>query len=432
MAALMLWACVPEQITPIMQPTLTLTPRAAASPTQGPENALGFEELFVLPGEDQNQWQVIALVSNSGIHSLTDLLIEISAYDAEGQLLGVRPLPINTGTLPPESHTAFLTLITSSVAVTHVEARALSATIADDDSEAPAIEIDFDDMVFTPPEQTLAAGTLTNASEDLLIIDSLIFLARRPDGTLLAAADSYTGLHSLLPGEMAAFVTPLHGLQADASFEAFPTVHLSSDTTSPPLVFLQAPALSFDDQEHPIVTAYIQNEGETPYWANLVVTLMSGNEAVGIAQTRLPAPIPPGESRPVILRSWLPLQSDTRISPSNAAQFTLQAQFDPTGSTPADHYPRPLTISLDYYEQIGNLLILRGSLFNPWSLTLAQPSALVTIRSTSGDVLTGTWQVLAPSIGSNATIEFQLSIPLPAQLDAAMSEYDLQACGLIP
>ena len=432
MAALMLWACVPAQVTPIMQPTPTLTPRAAASPTPGPENALGFDELLVLPGEDQNQWQVIALVSNTGAHTLTDLLIEISAFDDEGQLLGVRPLPVNTGILPPENRTAFLTLFTSSTAVTHVEARALSATIADDYPEAPAVEIGFNGVVFTPPEQTYAAGTLTNASDDLLIIDSLIFLARRPDGTLLAAADSYTGLHSLLPGETAAFVTPFHGLQGDASFEAFPTVHLSSDMASPPLVFVQEPALAFDDQGHPIITAYIQNEGESPYWADVVVTLMSDDEPVGIAQTRLPAPIPPGESRPFFLRSWLLLQSETPISASAGAQFTLQAQFDPAGSTPAAHYPRPLTISLDYFEQIGNLLVLRGTLANPWSLTLAQPSTLVTIRSTSGDVLTGTWQVLAPSIAANAAIEFQLSIPLPAQLDTAMSEYDLQAYGLIP
>ena len=426
-------ACTPAALSTPARETPTAEPSPSISSTPGPEADLHVDEVAVLPGDEVAQWQVVTVISNQGLLPLTGIELEISIFNAEDSLLGMQTYPLEDRVLQPGEGAALLTDFTASADTIHAVIRPLQAEPAESDTPSQIVPAVMNlETIATPPDQHYVVGMLSNDSGSTLLVQEFLLLARDPQGSIIAARDGYIGLHALAPNEETYLLTAVPALPADSTFETYLHAIEWEEDTDTPLVFLEDSRLRFDAQGHAFITAYLHNEGEAVHWAEIVVTVSSDGTALALGHVRLPAPIPPGETRAVILQNLLPLQEEFPLSELSERPTTMDVRLDAAGSQQADHYPRPLRVALSYYDRIGSVLIVRGTITNTWDLTLFHPSVLIALRSTEGNLLTGNWSVLAPSIEADTTVDFQLTIPLPAGINPAMSEYDLLAFGLLP
>jgi hypothetical protein len=89
-----------------------------------------------------------------------------------------------------------------------------------------------------------------------------------------------------------------------------------------------------------------------------------------------------------------------------------------------------LDIQVESFEFTGSRAFIRGRVANPTANAVANPAVFAAVRSTEGNILGASSQVVAPKLAPSAEQAFTLSIDLPAQTTPAMAEYDLRALGV--
>jgi len=386
----------------------------------------------IYPSGMQGEWAILGLLVNQGQETLGRIELLIRAYSDDDALLGQRPVLLEHVPFHPGDETAFRTTLTSTTPITAVEVDVVHVSLQQENSSPMPIDISPVAVLQTETGEFIATVQFTNQSDAELHLEDILFIARNDDGTILAAGSTCYGLHLLMPEVETYCAAVMPDLPADALVEVFLRPREVEPTESPPLTFLVEPVLSFDSQGRPLLTSMLFNEGDLPRTVDIVFIAYEDGDPFALAQASLPAPIPPGESRPLTIVDWLPLQEDANLTPATADSLQFTPYFDPIASSAREHYPRPLAVSIETFEPIGSNLFVSGTLTNEWTTALENPSVLVALHSTNGDLLVSAWEVVGKSIPLEGQLAFNLVIPLPAGIDPAMTEYHIAGYGLRP
>lgn len=421
-------------ITPTPHPTASppVSPSPVASATPGPEADLHVEAVTALPGETEDEWDIVGVLVNKGSNNLGELALTVAVRSEEGALLGERSFPLINVQLEPGDSTVFHTHFTSTLPPTTVTVSSRASASQAEEQPGATIEESPVELLQTEEGTTLAVVYLTNRSGVSQYLEDVIFLVRDSNDDIEAATWSCYGPHVLPPDNPVPCVAELDDVQDGSVVDVYTTVLQVDSYPSPPIELLMDPSLSFDPQGRPLLTGTIRNSGSTPYWTVFTILAEKDDMPYAMARVILPAPIPPGEIRPYTIVNWLPLVQGATITPDNAPTVDFTPLIDPRASSSAEHYPRPLIVSITSFEPIGSNLFIRGSLTNAWPAPLVNPSVLGAVRNTRGDLLVSAWETAGSSIPVNGIQTFQLVIPLPEGVDYAMSEYDIAAYGVLP
>jgi len=124
------------------------------------------------------------------------------------------------------------------------------------------------------------------------------------------------------------------------------------------------------------------------------------------------------------------LPTGVDISPDALEGWEAELIIDALASRPALQETRLLRLEVSQFEQIGDLIYLRGELTNDNPDTVERPSALVAARDVAGNLLDSAWTMPQEVLAAGESVEFEVTMLLPAGVTAELSEFDLQGLGL--
>jgi hypothetical protein len=154
-------------------------------------------------------------------------------------------------------------------------------------------------------------------------------------------------------------------------------------------------------------------------------------DIVAVAPIRIPLPLQPGESQAYAITEFPGLRAQLALRTSLMDNLSAEIIVDPLGSLPTDKRSTPLNLQITHFEPIGSSLFLRGVISNIGEIDVEEAVVLVTIRSIAGELITAGWSISSEQLSIGDSAEFMLRLSLPQGTDPTMSEYDVQAAGLI-
>jgi hypothetical protein len=187
------------------------------------------------------------------------------------------------------------------------------------------------------------------------------------------------------------------------------------------------PAWHRTAQGRGFVTGEIRNPGALPVLPEVAVALWSQGELVGLEILRSAVPLPPGETLAFGAETFPSLSE--RLERLGVAPQDVVPSAIVSGSAASVSTEARLDIAILYFETIGSRVYLEGTLTRTGEQPLAGAEIHGALRSVDGELQSAAWMPIAP--GSPGTpVPFRLDLPLPAGIDAALSEIDLRAIGL--
>jgi hypothetical protein len=88
-----------------------------------------------------------------------------------------------------------------------------------------------------------------------------------------------------------------------------------------------------------------------------------------------------------------------------------------------------LTAVINSFEQLGGSVFLRGDVTNAGTIGARDPTLFAAVRNTEGELLAAAWLTAASDLPAGQMVPFVLELPLPAEVNLALAEFDLQALG---
>lgn len=403
---------------------------AGAGPATTPPLHAGFLDVSLIAGRYPGDWSVIGLVANSSTDAVSGLEIDVSLFDASDQLLAHQVVRPALETIGPGAQSPFAAHFAEAGAAAHPRAEVIAYHIA----AQPPARIEIDQLVTRAADdgRTAVYGRVTNETPERVEIEDLAVLASWSSGAALALSDSVHGLSVLDPGEAAPFTATLDTDDPALRLRVFGSARSIPDEGQLPLSFPVGPRVEVDSEGAPLVLGMVRNDSGDWWTADIIVSLRSGDELLGICEVVLPWPVAPGESLPFLADEFPDLRRRMRGEPIDPERLSVEAQLDPAGSRTTSSPPTTLQASVTTQEVVGGSLFLRGTLSNTASERVERPTVLAVLRSTDGETLSAGFVVAGPVLDPAATLPFVLTLHLPQAADLSMAEFDLRAGGFRP
>ena len=427
MIALNLQAACTPAANPVSPMARTNTPEnTEISPTPPTKISLGLKqyELVSIPGGSL----FLGTVENSLEIPLTDLQLELELRDAEGRLAAsgeIRPVPAILA--PGESAGLWMQLDA-------LEPDLIPSLTIRSYSEGPLFTSEVEVKILeTRPSgsgQAIVLGTLTNRQNGYARLDDLVLLPREFGGETPGMARLQLANLGLPPDEAVYFTAEVLGEIPGAGWKAYLAASPSGMPDAPPIEVVTPPAARHSSQGRPFFIFQIRNLGSLSRWLKGQVVFYRGEDLIALARLDTPVPIRPGETRPFSIGEFVGLQTGTDLSPAEVQGWDAVLSIDALASRPALHETRLLRLEVSQFEQIGDLIYLHGELTNENPGTVEQPSALIAARDIAGALLNSAWTMPADMLRPGESVEFELTMLLPAGVTAELSEFDLQGLGL--
>jgi hypothetical protein len=164
----------------------------------------------------------------------------------------------------------------------------------------------------------------------------------------------------------------------------------------------------------------------------LLIAAYHEEDLLSCTVTTFPIPIHPNENR-AFLESQMPgLIANTESRGISLEDVEIQALIELNFSRGFDENPIQLSIEIDRYQPLGSSLMLHGKITNPEEIMIEQPTVLATVRTTTGDLISAGWLIVASNLAATETLDFVLPLTMPQNTDTVMSEFDLHAVGFQP
>jgi len=411
--------------TPSARSDEEITPAA----TQTTETQILLETPQILAGRE-SETIVVGIIRNEADQDFAEISLEISLLDSKGDLLDRKRVSPLLGHLAPGEDSPYAARFEAVDGIASAEVRLLHSTSASFDRAS--VEFQETKSFETQDGDYAVLGTVSNPSDEPLTLHDFGILLKDDSGAITDLSRFAAGPVNLMPEQpspvLLLFDTPTDAGERDIYADATANRSLAPVELS----FTREPSLEFTDQGLPFVLGEIHNDAGYFRWVRLLIAAYYDGELLSCTVTTFPIPIQPDENRP-FLESRLPglvANAESQGIPLDDVEIQVRTELEFSRSF--DETPVPLSIEIDRYQSVGSSLLLHGKITNLEESIIKQPTVLGTMRTTTGDLVSAGWSVVADTLAPAETLDFVLPLTLPQNTDIVMSEFDLQAVGFYP
>ncbi len=413
-----------EPTSPPMAETPTTPTLPSPSPT--PDVDLEVIEQYWFDSAYGSALELVGIIINRGEDSLEDVQITLEFPSLDGSGIKSFMTTSTPGTITPDAEAMVHFILPGSEAP---EDYSLIFSGAASETITPAqVDVDILEYRQIPEGGLVILGEAHNGSDHLLHIKQIKLLLFDHEGEPLQIATSEHLLPALAPGDRDPFVAYAETSAIPEVWKAF--IEASPDLlpSPPPLTFKLEPEPEQTAQGHPFYIGQIENQGVTPWWAQIIVLYSIEDKIVGMDTLRLPIPIPSKEQIPILLEPLNALPSNLLM---DEFQDDLQLQYilDPWASIPSLVEPIPVPVSITQFEQIGSRLYVQGQISNPQDTRLSHAGILIRLLDLRGNVRSTAWNDPLEGIDPGHLRTFASNMPLPKDLDLSLVEFDIRGFG---
>jgi hypothetical protein len=423
--------------SPFTQPSSRTTqPDIASGPSTDtvevsplPTLVAEFHELTLLPDENVDDWVLLGLLENQSNISVVDISIQVSIQNEKGEQITQQIISPLMSYLEPGEMSPFKIRFTN---VNRV-ASYTTEVIAYQTASFRRGRANVDTLSITPTADGGLAilGRVTNPGPSTVTLEKFGLLARDVHDQIKDLATISAGLTILRPGENTPFLVLMEANPGDVEFTPYIDAIVTQKPDASLITILEPPTILLTEQGALMVVGSIINEDSHPRWATLLMVMSQGEDIVAVAPIRMPFPLQSGESRAYAITDFPGLRAQLAPRTSQIDDLSVEIIVDPLGSLPTDLSSNPLNLQITHFEPIGSSLFLRGVISNNGETDVEEAMVQVTIRSTAGELITAGWSVSSERLAIGDSAEFMLRLSIPQGIDPRMSEYDVQATGLI-
>ena len=413
LGAVLISACAgPRTPTPPV-PSAVPTP----SPTPGPVVRLGAWHV------DPHQGRLLAFVSLASGPAASDVVFEVSLLGEQGDeiastmasLLGRYLIPSSQGLLaavfPPG-------LTASSIRVQVTSFRPAPPGVLT--LEGTTLAADW-----LTAETAAVLGRLTNPQSRPLAAESLLVVGLDTSREPVSYAFGQTGAEFLAPGEGIPFRADV---PEATDVDRWVVLALGSppDPSASTRVELESVELRFDSQGKPFATGFVVNPSDQPRQIRLLLLATGGEDWLAAGILAIPVPLP-ARSRLAFDVDEFPGLTGRLPQGEDAPSLTIVPYVADSAS---EGVLEDLAAEVTGFEVIGSRLYLRGQVRGPETVAVLNPTLFASILSAEGELISAGWTLAAERAGPGQSLPFLLSIPIPANTDLALAEYDVRAWGI--
>jgi hypothetical protein len=421
-------SCAPALPAPTQAAAASTAETDVVSPTPTTEAGLRLTSFHFQPVTGGLLF--IGTVENTQADDLSDLELSLAFIGADGFVKDsrtVRPIP---DSLPPSETAGVCILLDPYDGELKPEIRAVAAS--DSPHNEAKLRLRVVDTRFTAGGQEIMLGEITNHGDEYLRLKGMLLLPGSIGAGPQGAARPLIIPQGFPPGETLPFAAEIIGQVPDSGWHPFLDAIPSGIPDTPPIEIRSEPSLRHSAQGRPFYTLQLRNTGSLPRWLEGEVAFYQGEVLMAISRLTVPVPIRPGETRPISIREFVGLEAGVELNPTEIKDWRVELQFDALASRPALEEIRTLALSVTQFEVIGGLIFMRGELSNQNPEIIDHPTALITARDISGRLLDSAWANPGRELAPGETVDFELTMLLPAGATAELSEFDLQGLGLSP
>lgn len=426
-------ACSPGSIrtrTPVI-PTLPSTPSLAPplpSPTTNPNFSI--QNLTTLSSEETGNLEVIGTIENLSTNTFTEVLIEISLFNPNHEIVEMVTSPLLLEHLPSKEQAPFLVQMAYRGEVGEVIANISDYQLSSD--RRGGLELIDLSYVEAANDETVFLGEVRNPGIRSVEITGFTILMVDDDGVPLGVALKRAGLQVLGPGEQTPILAVFEGSLDEPQFVPYFDAIMIESSNTPSIEGLASPILTLTGQGKPFVLGEIQNTGEQSARAAGLIILRFESELIGLGAFESKVPLNRNEIRSYMVDQFPGLPARMSERDILFEDLTVELLLDPATSVDKQVEIVELDLQITYFEPIGSSLIVRGIIRNPRHAAVAFPSIFGALRSTSGEIVTATWFQVADGLGPSEGSDFLMTLNLPSDADLTSIEFDFLALGVPP
>jgi hypothetical protein len=430
----LLGGCFPGRTPDSSVGSLSATSSISSStPPAGPSRPalpVQYPSLILRPGPSIGEWQVLGTIVNQSDLTLRSLELKVSLYDAGNHLLAQLNTLALQSPLAPGQQSPYQVDFASVPPPDH--AGVDLAGFEQANPMPPQISTEGLHVLATADGDGLALGWLLNGGKTPVMIDALQALIRDGSGLPTTLQPSLAGPGYLESGARLPFAVRLPALAPSDRFEIYFTAHPTDAHSLPSVALPHPPLLEADLQGNLMVVGLLKNTDRSAHVAQALLSLMLGDELVGVARLAPPLPLGPEEELGFAINDFPALSGRLADEPNALKRLELHIDVLPAAPQEKPAELVPLQAELLGFEAVAGNLFLQGTLQRTTSGRLVNPAVMVTMRDEEGAVVSGGWSVVAADMPDANSLAFKLVLPLPAGTNPSMCEYDLRAAARQP
>lgn len=404
--------------------TVTPTASATPTPTMTPSPLVSIESLLLRSAGSSTV--VLGTAENQSSKPVSGVRIRVQLHADSG-----RTITASTGLLienlaPGESSPFRITFdsVTDPVRASAAVANADAGTFKRVQLEMgePQIRQDRDGSSWVLAE-------ITNPSAAPVCVQGTAAAAFNNDGDLLQLNTNATGPRSIRAGQVHEYYFQFSRLEPHAVLQIFTdSQHCETEPREPDIS--SETQIRYDSQDNPFLLGSLTNNGSTPVHTEAVLTIRRDGELLSMLEISPPIPLPPEQPVHFTLASFPTLLLDDLKRAQQTGDLEISLQPDPMRTFEAEQ-PVLLQAFVTGLEDNGSKLIVNGQVQNSRESSVQLPSIFLRITATGGELMTAGWVTAAEAAPAGSDQPFQLILPLPAEADLRLSEYDLRAFGIM-
>lgn len=414
--------------------TAAISSTATSVPTSTPPPATPTPEIRVIsyelsPGAAAGEWRVVGLVENQGKGSVGPIRLSVSLIDTAGERVAERSTQILMSNLHPGEAGPFS--VTFEAVNSPAEARVVPLAFEPADgqlADGPRAELiaELEQFFTIGSGEFVLIGNLTNPGRSHISLDSLNFLGLGPRGAEMVVAVMLFGPGWLAPGETVPFLALAPENPGTVQWTQYHDGLIAEPPSAVALEIRGDPTLSFTAQGAPFIVGTLANGGRMASSGSVLVSLLDENRLVGLWEIGTPRPLQPGEQ--LAFAAFGSPGIRPRFKPSALGAVRVETRIE---ERPADLGGPPVTLSVDVsvFLSEGSAIFIRGTIRNPMEFAVDGATVYAEVRTATGELVTAGWSE-SQSLEPDQLADFRLELPVPAGMDATLTEYDLRAIGL--
>jgi hypothetical protein len=430
---LILVGCAIEVIPiPTTTPTATITPlpKSTKTPSPTPNVVIAVQDIVLVPNADEQGWYVIGMLENQSQDQIESIHLSVSIKDQDQKLISEQVIQPFLLRLSPNESTPFKATFPRAEAPSSAQA----VVIAHQPVSFPEVRLRVEELktISTNDGGMAIFATLENRRGTSVVIEALGFLAVDAQGKPIELFPYTAGLSMIGPGAGVPILAHATHDPGEVDLVPYSNASFTRSEQPTPLSISSPPQVLFTEQGAPLILGTLTNESDRPIDTVFLVVLRLEGEIVSLASIKTTIPLRPGESRPYAITDFPGLTMQIAQHETGEADLMAEIVIDHFASQPSDRKLVQLDLQITQFEPIGSSIFIKGTITNPHVIDVGSATVLAAARTTDGELITAGSTSISGTLTSNDVRDFVLNLTLPQGADSSMSEYDIQALGLLP
>ena len=394
-------------------------PSAAPTPSPTPGLVVQLEAWHY----DQQQGRLMAFVSLVSGPAASGVVFEVSLLGEQGDEIASTTASLLSGYLMPSSQGFLAAVFPPGLPASSIRVRVAAFRPAPPGIlalEGTTLATDW-----LTAETMALFGRLTNPQSRPLSAVSLLVVGLDKSKEPIAYAIGQTGTDLVAPGEGIPFRADISGA-SDVDRWAVLALGSPPDPTAPTRVELESVELRFDSQGKPFASGFVVNPSDQPRQARLLLLATGGEDWLAAGIFTFPVPLP-ARSRLAFVVDDFPGLTERRPHGDEAPSLAIVPYV---AEAMSEAVLEELAAEVTGFEVIGSRLYLRGQMQAPEGFAVLNPTLFASVLSAEGELISAGWTLAAERADPGQTVPFLLTVPIPANTDLALAEYDVGALGV--